>query len=800
MSKAKAAGGKGKTVVVEVTSAKIADALYLVSHPLPEDAVKAAPPKPPPTHHIVVVDCSGSMYGELPKLREQLKKKLPKMIGEQDTFSCIWFSGKGQCGVLLEGEKIGKATDLQTVNKVIDKYLQPIGLTGFKEPLELAADLCAKLLKRDEESRGGLRTPHAPAPPAVGQMLGEGAAPLPQTPSAFSLLFMSDGCDNQWRKDEILTAVESVGGKVQAATFVEYGYYADRALLAEMAARSSGAHIFAADFDAFVVELEKNLGKHPSGQPRIDVRLGGDVIGGFAFALDAGDGKTSGDVLALAANGETVYVPDSIRTICYLSPTPVGTVIETRNDFSAHYAALGLYATRMKSDVVFAILKDLADVDFIDSYCNCFGKQAYSAFTAQANEAAFDAKKRFLKGRDPNRLPREDAFTVVELLDLLKESGSRLLLDSDAFVYSKIGRARVDTDPDALKFERIAKPDGYVIRGLTCNQERPNVSVLVIREGTVDLTKKNPPEQEPGKMALPSPFPTIQYKNYAIVEGGLVNVRFLPARIKGKTFKELLAVYKDERLKFGVFSNLDLTKPPVVADDADLDVTFDLLAMPMMNRKSVKETSAVDYFTQCYALIAQKARQKVFNAYAEELLPEKIGNEGFAFMYGETVAAFLKNVGIDQKNGHRALHTTGAVKSGDFYMAKKLAGALKGLGTPAKASLPTLAEAKAGKGGAGGKLMKPIVDEVEKFLASNAYKKSANPTAVLTAWLDAERKAAIAATRAGMLSLSKLTFNVIVGQVWFSEFKDLSETTMTLKLGGVDIACNAKLEEEKIEL
>jgi hypothetical protein len=726
------------------TSAKIADSLHLVTLGLPKTA-KAAPAKPPPTHHIAVVDCSGSMYADLPKLREQLKKKLPKLIAEGDTFSCIWFSGKKQCGILLEAEKLHNAADLQTVNQVIDRWLVPVGLTGFKDPLELAKKLCDKLR-------------------------AEG-------PNPFSLFFMSDGHDNQDRRDEILKAVADVGGVVAAATFVEYGYYADRQLLSSMAQAAGGAHIFAEDFDGFIVSMEKCLSKQAPSAPRVEIDLGTDVIEGIAYALD------DGDVYAYAVQGGKVSVPEHVKEVHFLASSALGKAKESKTDLAPNYAALAIFATRMKSKIVFPILKDLADVEFINAYCNCFGKQAYSAFVALATEAAFDAKKRFKKGRDPNRLPREDAFTVLDLLAMLQEDGAKLLLDTPGFRYAKIGRARVDAEgDDALVFIRREKPEGYDIVNLTFNQARPNVSVLVKRDGVVGLTSKSPPPK------LPNPFPTFQFKNYAIIKDGLVNVERLPARISGATLGKISEMYKEGLVPFGVF--VDWPKDASSAND----VVFDLRALPIMNRKSVKETSAKDYFTHAFKVEKSKAKQKVLNAYVDEHV-EKKKNEGYAFVYGADAAAFLQAVGITQEGGYAPPHTTGAPLTGDFYMAKTLKASLKGL-----SSLPKLDEVRAGKGGMGGKLMKPYIEEVDEFLASKAVKGAADPKAVIAAWLEGGQKAARKAAREGMLGLAKLGFNIIVGQVWFSEFASLDETSLTVKVDGLDIVGTAKLEEVRIDL
>jgi len=103
-----------------------------------------------PTHRILAIDCSYSMSSDLPKIRTMLKNKLPTMILPQDTLSIIWFSGRGQCGTLFEGTKLDTLQDIQRVNEAIDRFIKPIGMTGFKTPLELVNDIIDRL--NDEAS------------------------------------------------------------------------------------------------------------------------------------------------------------------------------------------------------------------------------------------------------------------------------------------------------------------------------------------------------------------------------------------------------------------------------------------------------------------------------------------------------------------------------------------------------------------------------------------------------------------------------------------------------------------------
>src|SRR5205085_1703367 len=112
--------------------------------------------------------------------------------------------------------------------------------------------------------------------------------------SIFNLMFMSDGCDNQWPRQDILKAVEKIGALCASSTFVEYGYYADRALLASMAEKAGGAHIFAEDFPRFEPIITNVFAKRPAGSKRVEVKVEGDPIGGFLFAAHDGDLLTFG--------------------------------------------------------------------------------------------------------------------------------------------------------------------------------------------------------------------------------------------------------------------------------------------------------------------------------------------------------------------------------------------------------------------------------------------------------------------------------------------------------------------------
>ena len=784
------------------TSYKVSPNLYMVQNVLPGKA-EAKPAVPEAVNHVLVIDCSGSMSYELPQIRQQCKNKLPKLLSERDTVSIVWFSGRGEFGTLLEGEKVAGLTDLQKVNAAIDRWLKPVGLTGFKDPLIEVSALADRVAKAN--------------------------------PGAFSLFFMSDGCDNQGTKADILTAVKQVAPKLNAATFVEYGYYADRPTMTAMAEAAGGQLIFSKDFNSYDAIFEGAISGVVSGGPRIEHQLpAADYVGGIVFSID-------GDALiAFKPEGNKVSVPEGTSQLFFLSPTPVGKVHAydmtyvsrvchetpassnalSPSYFDAVYAAISLFAARMLPEVVRPLLKATGDVGYIEQFAKCFGKQAYSQFMEDAKAATFSSVKRFQQGWDPNKVPRDDAFTALDMLFLLSQDKDiRVAFNHNAFTYSKIGRSRTDslnvltsdeemqlaelsaqlqnaktpseastiaqamvaiTDkPEALKFteDAVQAAAGYPVNNLTFNESRPNVSILVTRTGTVDLaSRKDRPAEVP--VSMPSKI----MRNYAIIKDGLVNVATLPV---------MLTVAAEQELR-GLMTSGHLPSDAVIFN-ADKNVSFiQFDKMPIINAQMVKNVSAKDLFEKEYRSLQNKGRQKVLNAVFKDFGEEAVKTGStWASNYGEAGVAWLKEQGLTEHGGFSPKSVQ--VEATDFYMGKELSVKIKGL-----SSLPTLDKAKeamAKKKITGAvQLMAPTIEAVE------SVRKVSSDLASLKTWVEGEKVKAVAAARQSMYDLATIKFGVVVGQKWFEEFSSLDENSMDIEVDGTTISCTVEMKEIEIKI
>lgn len=178
---------------------------------------------------------------------------------------------------------------------------------------------------------------------------------------------------------------------------------------------------------------------------------------------------------------------------------------------------------RKDAKTVYELLVKLGDVKLIKQYVNTFGKQDLIKFLD--NVEAVQLKKNreiMVEGCDYNLVPSEDAYNVVEMIQDLMVKGNLLYTDHEAFNYKRIECAKEvvsveervakvkeelanTTDAEALKaqaekmvgllvsedlkFETEQEGKGIEISNLTWHESRPNLSVLVRKEGFVKLPK-----------------------------------------------------------------------------------------------------------------------------------------------------------------------------------------------------------------------------------------------------------------------------------------------------------------------
>lgn len=707
----------------------------------------------PNTSRIFVFDVSGSMYDSLPKMKRHLKEKLFDKIPEGDDISIIYFSGKGQYGVLVEGVNVAKVKDLKQVYAKIDS-LQTIGLTGFLEPLKEVETLVDRLPKETVKD----------------------------------LFFLTDGYDNQWSEKEILNQCLKLREKVDHAYVVEYGWYCNRPLIEKMTEVLAATHLFSEDYISYEDLAEKAITEGVT--KKIKVQLPETPQAKVAFYF------YNGNISTVSADTEnTILVPEDLDKYYFLDADLNKTEITIEPTKEA-YMALYVLASKKESSSVYNLLKKLGDVRFIQQYTNTFGKQDLTKFLEDVADAVTNETSRMSKGCNYNLVPKEDAYTVLDLLQDLMKPGNRLYPDHEDFQYKRIGRAketvsvaeRIEKAKEALsttqdvnelkekteemlnllsttdlKFEADKTDNGIEISNLTWNEDRPNVSVLIKRTGHVQLPKNN--------FGLDK-LETFIYRNYTIIKDGILNMNVLPVSLTKEIFNKLQEnnLLENQEYKENHIYSLDFS------------------SLPVINRKMVKTASATEVFGLHLKLETLKAHNKVFKYYLNELEPKT--SVGWEQQYGSAAVAWLKEMGLTEHNGFAP--KVKSVESTDFYIGKSLEIKVKGL-----SALPKVVDVeknlKEGK--------KLSIKEVAMAQAIQEFQLLANKDQEeKIAFLKAKLAEIKSEDKKISLLLSKIKFAVIIGQTWFSEFSGDEDATLEMDYLNNKVQVSAVLEDVNIKI
>lgn len=665
-----------------------------------------------PTNRVVVVDCSGSMYSELAKLRQSLKNKLPTLVNPNDSLTLIWFSGKNQFGIVFEDIEIATLTDLSKVNNAIDRFLTPQGATAFLQPIQEA--------KR---------------------------AIMASSKQAATLHFMTDGHNNQGSENEIIEACQELFPMVSSATFVEYGYYANHELLVRMAETTSGRVVLAENFSRYEEELRISM-SGASGK-----RISVDVSTGTEFVI--GSSQTDFCV-SIPKNGKVMLNPDTGMYSEWNSSTKVTSI---DNEHHACFVVAALIQKGM-IDTAMDVASQIGDIVLFKSIENAFSKQDYMRATDLAIEYGSGKRKLYqVGGKQSNLIPDENAYNILTmLLDLSEEDGNYLDISHPEFEYNPMSGARVTVPVGdgtfVPKFTDKAKQVKGAISAIKFSEDRPNISLLVKREGSVSLP--------PNEYGFGESFDTFIWRSYTIVADGIVNMSKLPVILAKASFDLLVhngVLPKTETFKVGKTYVIDTTN------------------MPVINRSMAKPVALTDLFNQQFNLYELQCVQKIINSTIDK--PE--AGESFSAMYGEDGAKFLKECGISE-GGFNPKSTKG--EDLDGRIAKVIEIKMSGLAT-----VPKVDDVK--KAITSGKKLTPSQEVMKKQILAvdnGLYGEG-----------EAAQKKIRSTVRGYRDDIIMKKFGIILGKKLPLGMCDIDDTTREMDFGlGKKISCELKIYDKVI--
>ena len=704
------------------------------------------------TNFYYVVDVSGSMSSELPKLRLQLKNQLSLLLKPEDRISIVWFSCDNKAGILQESVQVTDLMQLENLKKAIDKYLVPQGCTAFRKPLAILKEII---------ERANSANPNC-------------------------LIFLTDGYNNDCKMSDVMANLKMLETHITSTTFVEYGYYADSKTLSAMAETIGGEKISADSFEMFEPHFAKKLSTPLLSTKKTEVTLPSPSAFEFAFAV-----TEAKDINVFDAN-KSLLVSSDIDTVYYFTNELVN---EPVND-DALYAAVHILADKLKMNECESVLAKLGDIRLFNQYSGSFGKQKLIQFKNDVKECVSDDSKRFINGKANDIQIDNNAFCLIDCIDMLQQCDAKFYPFDGNLKYNKITRAKnyskaitdeqkellakvntpeelikltekIKEENKALEFKIADTKKGYSINDLVFNETRANLSIRMTADGTIDLPKN--------KFEI-STINTFRWFTFNVVKDGIVNFDILP-----------ISTHKDFVFPLSAIEYVTEYFPDTDSDDKFY--LIDIKKMPVINRKMFKELSAVELLKKSYQLEKLKAANKVFKP-AEEYKANK--SIGIAEKYGVDVAEYLKELGITD-SGFSPKGTQ--ADSTDSYVAVDLDVKIAGLSSLPKVE-DTVKKINEGKNlTAGDMLLKPYIEERDSMYKLMESVKDYDDKAV-SSFIVAKSKSIASEKSKLMAEIAQSKFALILSRSWFKEFKSIDENTLEIDIDGQKVKAKFELSEK----
>ncbi len=523
------------------------------------------------TNFYFAVDISGSMSGELQKIRTQLKNKLSTLLKDDDRISIIWFASDNQCGVLQESVQVSNLEQLSKLHNAIDKYLKPMGCTAFRKPLQLVEEI----IKRSNSAN----------------------------PNA--LIFLTDGYNNDCNWKDVLTNLKALEPLLTSTTFVEYGYYADSKRLQELSELVGGEKITSSSFDQFDKDFSKKLSTPLISSKKTKVDLPhNNIFNNLAFAV-----TDTNEIVSYNCDSNSILVPCNVNEVLYLvEANDDQTVSET-----ALYVAGFILANKLMVDEAELILAKTGDVKLVKDYSVAYGKQKLFEFIENLKQSIEKPEVRFVEGKSDSIVVDDNAYCLLDLISDLQQLNAKFYPFNSNFQYNRISCKTESKSPeltddikeelskaatlqDAQNILSLFKDNnkplefvigdrnvGYDMTDLVYNEKRANLSIKCRVDGYVQL-KEN-------QFKLDK-IDTFRYFTFNIVCDGMVNV--------GNLVVSLDAVNESHGRLFKYLCNHSSTVP--INDAGETGWNIDIASLPIINRSMYKSLSAVELANLEYEL------------------------------------------------------------------------------------------------------------------------------------------------------------------------------------------------------
>lgn len=713
-----------------------------------------------PSRYTFIIDVSGSMYRDLPKLREDMKNNLANTLKKGDYFSLIYYSSNGDYGFILKDYQFTDVGALQSAQNSID-LLECRSLTGFCDPLNLAT----KYLDEKNDNYSNV------------------------------IVFMSDGYENQNPRNKVIEATKRLAEKINAGIVVEYGNYANHDLLVQMA-DVLGSFSFANNIHDYRVNVE-NVLKNQYSASYNTLPHEQDMEEVFSFDENG--------MITKYQNKEGEYkIPDGISPwVLRSNETPPYTVkVSEREYLKVLLALVHIKQLKNESGRVWQYLGEVGSVELIDLYNNAIGKQRINEFLSVVQSHLTDTVGLFNKGKNLSYLPAEDAYCVFDFIKDFQAGDNKIFTRHEDFQYKRIGAKKeqataVLTKEDRelmanatsidevkkliqgkykVKFE-YASPDlGMSLDNLVWNSSRANLSFNTYNDVIVDL-RQIPEFNElyPNATEQQYNFNSHIFRAYTLISDGILNIDKLPCSLDYNTLTK--------------FHNQGL----IEHDYKNGTYLVNISSLPIVNRLMIKNINVDKFINLNYHSLKLGAGQKVYNSLVKEHFPLSKG-QGFVEKYGEDFTTKLKEWGITEHNGFNPPTVT--MVGADLYYAPTVDVKFKGI-----SSIPSL-NSIVKKLDEGKKLtpreelLNYYYEDYKNFLESDTYKDADDKDQELKQYLEHQQNIVRIRKRQLDEETSKILFAAFLSRFNFEN--ELENGQFTIEHEGEEI--NGVIEQKEIEV
>lgn len=562
-----------------------------------------------PIHFVQMYDRSGSMSADLRKLTQNIKETLGT-LDEGDFLSVLWYSGRGQNGVVIEGHRVTKTEgEIDYLSKLLDKNNTTIGSTMYSEVINEGARLIDKYSSFSKNA---------------------------------AISFFTDGGVNDERKSDVIATIEKLVQNPNCMSFntIGYGRYYDAEILKDMAAMSPQGQYFHNSkieeyLDTYKEKVDMNKG-FTSGS--IEVKNLDEISVDVYLMTDKSSSvktlkpnesitfKTTKTDMSVISNGLIsidVKDGDFKEVIKMDKDYQMRSVDDESKETMLYGMASALYQVNRRDDALDILEKEVRDLQLYNKLANAFT-------TLEVGTASEFARTNYLNEdlREVNTIngPISEGISIMKILTKAEE----LSLDFD------INEVRKDYKSISAKSE-VTK-DLFVesnsksiipISEIKFNTKgKLNASVLLTRNGYLDLSEiPNKPSE------LDDTFITKRYNNYNIIQDGVYRGEVLPLIAKNNhQLKELKTFLEDNNVKFS---------------NKGMEIKVDMEGIPMITRNEARKYNTMADFSGKYLEAeVQKLETYVLKQVLDILKKEDGATKGEIKTYSEDTKSFLKEIGI----------------------------------------------------------------------------------------------------------------------------------------------------------